>query len=161
MVIKRPRGAVAAGRPLTAQAAEEILLAGGNAYDAIIAAFFAACVAEPVLVSLGGGGFLLAQAADRQPIIFDFFVQTSLQKRLDTELDFKPIMADFGTVQQEFHIGLGSIATPGSVKGMLEIHHQLASLPMYVLMQPAIEFARSGVRLNACRPISLILFLRY
>jgi gamma-glutamyltranspeptidase/glutathione hydrolase len=46
-------GIVAAGHPATAAAASEILADGGNAFDAVVAAHFAACVAEPVLASLG------------------------------------------------------------------------------------------------------------
>jgi len=57
-------GAVACGHPTTAAAAMQILEAGGNAFDAAIAAQFAACVAEPVLTSLAGGGFLLALTTD-------------------------------------------------------------------------------------------------
>ncbi len=143
------KGAVAAGHPLTVAAAERVLVAGGNAYDAIIAAHFAACVVEPVLASLGGGGFLLVQATGQEPLLFDFFVQTPRRRRPATELDFEPIVADFGAQQQEFHIGLGSIATPGAVKGMFAIHRHLGSLPMAELVQPAIEFARRGIRLNS------------
>ncbi len=145
----KAKGAVAGGHPLTAAAGEEILLAGGNAYDAIIAAHFAACVVEPVLASLGGGGFLVAQPAGQAPLVFDFFVQTPRQKQTEAGLDFQPILADFGAAQQEFHIGLGSIATPGSVKGVFEIHRRLGSLPMIELMQPAIQYARHGTPLNS------------
>ena len=143
------RGAVAAGHPLTAEAAEQILLAGGNAFDAILAAHFAACVAEPVLASLGGGGFMLAKPAAGPAQLFDFFVQTPRNKRHEDELDFYPILADFGTAQQEFHIGLGAIATPGSVRGMFAIHHALGSLPMPEIVAPAVQYARQGVALNA------------
>lgn len=142
-------GAVAAGHPLTAEAAELILRAGGNAFDAILAAHFAACVAEPVLASLGGGGFLLAQPANGPAQIFDFFVQTPCDKRPTDELDFYPILADFGTAQQEFHIGLGACATPGSVRGIFTIHRALGSLPMREIAAPAIQYAREGVNLNA------------
>ena len=54
------QGVVAAGHEQTARAAEEILRSGGNAFDAVVAAHLVACVVEPVLSSLGGGGFLLA-----------------------------------------------------------------------------------------------------
>ena len=53
----KAKGAVACGHPATAAAAEEILRDGGNAFDAVLAAFAAATVAETVLSSLGGGGF--------------------------------------------------------------------------------------------------------
>ena len=69
-------GAVACGHPATADAAIQILEAGGNAFDAAIAAQFAACVAEPVLASLAGGGFLLARPAAGQARLLDFFAHT-------------------------------------------------------------------------------------
>ncbi len=53
-------GVVSAGHEQTAAAGKEVLLAGGNAFDGAIASLFAACVVEPTLTSLGGGGFLLA-----------------------------------------------------------------------------------------------------
>ncbi len=142
------KGVVAAGHELTVQAAEVVLQEGGNAFDAILAAHFAACAAEPVLASLGGGGFMLAKPQDSQPIVYDFFVHTPKRKRATGELDFRPIVADFGTAQQEFHIGQGTIATPGSIKGVFEIHRDLCSMPMMDILAPAIQYAREGVMLN-------------
>jgi len=144
----KTNGIVSCGHPLTAEAAVQILSEGGNAFDAVVAAFFAACVAEPVLASLGGGGFLNALPAKNNPIVFDFFCQTPARKPPENEIDLHPIIADFGESTQEFHIGMGSIAVPGSVKGMFEIHKQLCSLPMSVLVQPAIELAKQGIIVN-------------
>jgi gamma-glutamyltranspeptidase/glutathione hydrolase len=142
------KGVVAAGHQLTAQAAADVLVEGGNAFDAMIAALFAACVAEPVLASLGGGGFLLFDHEDGRSGVLDFFVQTPRKKRPEAEIEFYPIMADFGTSQQEFHIGQGSIATPGMLRGLFAIHRQMGSLPMRDLVAPAIHLARSGVPLS-------------
>jgi gamma-glutamyltranspeptidase/glutathione hydrolase len=142
------RGVVAAGHPVTADAARDTLAAGGNAFDAVLAAMLAACVAEPVLASLGGGGFLLAHPAGSEPEVFDFFVQTPLNQRPLEEIDFRPIVADFGSAQQEFHIGLGTIATPGVVAGFFDIHGALGTLPAHVIAGPAIEAAREGVVVN-------------
>ncbi len=144
----KPLGAVACGHPETGKAAELILREGGNAFDAIIAAFLTSCVAEPVLASLGGGGFLLAHTDDQRDIIYDFFVQTPKVKRPKDKLDFYPIHADFGTTTQEFHIGLASVATPGAVKGIFKIHQDLGSMPMSELVQPAIAAARDGVKMS-------------
>ena len=141
-------GAVACGHPATAEAAEIVLHEGGNAFDAIIAAHFAACVAEPVLASPAGGGFLLAQPAHGNALVSDFFTHTPQQKKLAGELDFYPITADFGTAQQEFHIGLGSVATPGAVHGLFLVHQELGHMPLRLVMQPAIELAREGVVCN-------------
>ncbi len=141
-------GAIAAGHTATASAAKQVLLEGGNAFDAVLAAMFAACVAEPVLASLGGGGFLLAHPAGQPPRLYDFFAQTPMRKRPATDIDFYPITADFGDAQQEFHIGMGSIATPGVIKGAFHIHERLGSQPMRDLMTPAIALARDGVEVN-------------
>ena len=140
-------GAVACGHPLTADAAIQILEAGGNAFDAVIAAQFTACVVEPVLTSLAGGGFLLAKPATGSAILLDFFAQTPRQ-RLGQREALRAIDADFGTATQTFHIGPGAIATPGTVAGMFAAHARFAHLPMTELVQPAIRAARQGVLIN-------------
>ncbi|MCW8891275.1 MAG: gamma-glutamyltransferase, partial [Sedimenticola sp.] len=142
-------GVVSAGHEVTANAAKEILLVGGNAFDAALAALFASCIAEPVLASLGGGGFLMAQTANEKPSLYDFFVQTPHDRPATENLDFYPIVADFGTVQQEFHIGMGSIATPGAIKGLFSIHKDLCRLPLKEIIQPAREAALKGIRVNS------------
>lgn len=142
---------MAAGHEVTARAAAVIIQEGGNAFDAALAGLCASCVAEPVLASLGGGGFLLAGPAGADPFLYDFFVQTPLSRAPDQGLDFYPILADFGDAQQEFHIGLGSIATPGCVRGLFAIHRDLCRLPLDLITEPARQAAREGVRVNALR----------
>ena len=146
-------GAVACGHPETAAAAQEILADGGNAYDAVIAAFCAAAVAEPVLCSLAGGGFLLAVPAEGRPQVYDFFVDTPLTDPgplvRSGEMDFYPAIADFGTATQEFHIGLGAAATPGAVAGIAAVHEDLARMPLARLIAPAARLAREGATLRA------------
>lgn len=142
------KGVIAAGHQHTAEAAAQLLGEGGNVYDAIVAAGFTACVVEPVLASLGGGGFLVSHQQNGGDCAYDFFVQTPLQAPA-ADRDFYPIVADFGTAQQEFHIGLGSVAVPGVVKGLFAIHRDLGRLPMAEVMAPAIQAARQGIRLNS------------
>ena len=139
------RGAVAAGHSKTAETAAEILRAGGNAFDAAIAAFFTSCICEPALASLGGGGFLLAKDETGRAKVFDFFTHTPRSKSVNHAIDFYPVTVDFGSAQQEFHIGLGSCATPGAVSGVSTVHKSLGQLPMSELVQPALELARNGV----------------
>jgi gamma-glutamyltranspeptidase / glutathione hydrolase len=142
------RGAVAAGHPQTAEAAALLLEAGGNAFDAALAGLCAACVAEPVLTSLGGGGFLTARTAAGDTRVYDFFVQSPRNKRPLDEIELFPVVADFGTAQQEFHIGMGALATPGTVRGLFDVHRELGSVPMRRIVEPAVAIAREGVRLN-------------
>jgi len=142
-------GAIACGHEETAKAAAQILEDGGNAFDAAVGALFAACAAEPVLASVGGGGFLLAKSVDKKPVLYDFFTQTPRQKKVADELSFYPVNANFGETTQEFHIGPGAIATPGCVKGLFDIHQDLCTLPIKTILEPAINLAKNGVRLNS------------
>jgi gamma-glutamyltranspeptidase/glutathione hydrolase len=141
-------GAVATGHPATTAAAAEILEDGGNAFDAVVAGVFAAFTAEPVLASLGGGGFLMARPEGASPRLYDFFVQTPRRKRREDELDFRPILADFGPETQEFHIGLGAAATPGTARGLFAVHRDLCRLPMTRIVEPGVRLAAEGCVVN-------------
>jgi gamma-glutamyltranspeptidase/glutathione hydrolase len=139
------KGLVACGHPLTAQAAIQILEEGGNAFDAMIAAGLMTYVAEPSMTSAGGGGFMNVWTKEGQNILFDFFVQTPIHKRPESELDFYAIEIDFGTTKQVFHVGLGGAATPSNLAGLFHVHKKLGSLPFTVIAAPAIAAARNGV----------------
>jgi len=144
------KSVVAAGHALTARAAAEILQDGGNAFDAALAGVFMSFVAEAVFASPGGGGFLMARQGERDDVaLFDFFAETPRQRRQPSEVEFFPIHADFGPAKQEFHIGLGSSATPGIVPGLFAIHEALCRLPMRRLVEPAVRAAREGFPLSA------------
>jgi gamma-glutamyltranspeptidase/glutathione hydrolase len=145
---KIQRGAVATGHPQTSEAGQIILEAGGNAFDAILASFFAACVCEPSFASLGGGGFLTVHNIKTdENIVYDFFAQTPQNKKVKN-LDFYSTQVDFGGAVQEFHIGMGSMAVPGAIKGAFAIYRDLGSLPLEKIMEPAIQYAREGVKVN-------------
>lgn len=121
-----------------------MLADGGNAFDAALAGLFVACMAEPVLCSLGGGGFLLAQPGHGDSVLYDFFCQTPGRRLPAAELDFLPAPVNFGAATQEFQIGMGAVAVPGMVAGIFAIHGDLCTLPLSRLMAPAIALARKG-----------------
>ncbi|MCG6861833.1 MAG: gamma-glutamyltransferase [Chromatiaceae bacterium] len=146
--MNKGKGVIAAGHDKTAEAAYQVMKAGGNAFDGAIAALCAACVAEPVLASLGGGGFLLAKKASQAPLLYDFFAQTPGHKCPEAETDLYPVTVDFGDATQEFHIGMGAIATPGAIAGLFAVHRDLCRLPLHELVAPARDYARDGIALN-------------
>jgi gamma-glutamyltranspeptidase / glutathione hydrolase len=141
---QKSRGVIAAGHQKTAEAGQAMFELGGNAFDAAIAAALTSCVVESNLASVAGGGFLLAHTKDHQDILFDFFCQTPRYKKPKEELDFYPVDVNFGDAIQAFHIGLGSIATPGNLAGFWEVHQKLGQLPFKVVAQPAIDCAQNG-----------------
>lgn len=144
------RGVVAAGHPATVAAAAEVLERGGNAFDAAVAAGFAASIAEPGLSSLAGGGFLLARTADGEEILFDFFVDTPGRGRAphDGAGEFTPVTVRFGGADQIFNVGAGAIAVPGCLPGYLHVLGRLGRLSTAEVLTPARRLAAQGVRLG-------------
>lgn len=141
-------GVIASGDPITAQSGIEILKAGGNAFDAAIAATFTSFVSESTLTSAGGGGFCLAQTAAGDHTIFDFFTQTPHQKNTSEKLDFYDSYISFQDSTQPFKIGLATAAIPGNIAGLFRIHEKLGKLPMKDLIAPAVKAAREGVAIT-------------
>ncbi|MFU8878522.1 MAG: gamma-glutamyltransferase, partial [Wenzhouxiangellaceae bacterium] len=146
--MERTVARVASGHAETTRAAAEVLRDGGNAVDALIAAVWTACVVEPVFCSPGGGGHALLRMRRRAPVVLDCFVQTPRVRR-GADIDFYPIHGNFGTTQQEFHVGMGSVAVPGLVAGLEALHRRHATRPMRELAAHAIGQARAGWTLNA------------
>ncbi len=133
------------------RAALGVLAEGGNAFDAALAAGFAAAWAEPMFTSLGGGGFLLARSADGREVLFDFFVDTpgrGLGGAEALEPHFVPITVQFPASDQVFNIGRGSVAVPGTLAGFLHAHRRLGRLPIARVTAPAVALARDGIELN-------------
>ncbi len=148
---KYTKSIAATGHPLVSKAAASVLHAGGNAFDAVVAAGFASSAVEPALNSLGGGGFLLGHSAGKgQNLFFDFFVDTPGlgTNRSVVEPHFFPVTVQFSGSQQDFNVGLGSVAVPGTLKGLLHIHRQLGFMDLAEVVAPAIKLAREH-RLNS------------
>jgi gamma-glutamyltranspeptidase/glutathione hydrolase len=136
------RGAIAAGHPLTAKVGADVLVDGGNAVDACIAAAFAAAVAEGPLTGPAGGGFLLVAEPGGDAVVLDCFFgvpERPLGEMEEAVVDFE----DSGT--QVFHVGEGSVAVPGLVAGLEEAHRRFARRPWAELVEPAIALALKGV----------------
>ena len=133
-------GIVAAGHPLTAGAADEILRAGGNAFDAALAALVTACATEPVMASPAAAGFLLALPVEGKPRVYDFFAQTPALRRAESEVEFNSILADLGAAPREFHTGKGPVAVPGLGNGFFAAPGALAPLPLAVALASARPF---------------------
>ena len=135
------RGAIAAGHPLSAEAGARILRDGGNAVDALLAAAFTAFVTEGPLTGPAGGGFALVHEPGGSTTMLDCFFgvpATGLGEMEELLIDF----GDSGT--QVFHVGEGSVAVPGLLAGLEEIHGRFASREWSDLVEPAVILAREG-----------------
>lgn len=147
--------AIAAGHEQTLDVAKEILLAGGNAFDATISAALAMFITEPCMASAGAGGFAMCHKQGGKPVMLDFFAQTPSSKPELEKRDFFPIEVNFGVETEVFHVGLASAAVPGTLAGLWEMHRTFGSLPMKELIAPVMDLARAGVRINTFQSIDI------
>jgi len=146
-------GMVSAAHPLASKAGVLMLKKGGNAVDAAIATSFAISVLRPQSTGLGGGGFSLVYNAGKLKSkkgtkVFDFRERAPLlaKKKMYINNKGEPISfsyrgTDVGDASVNGHLSVG---VPGLVAGLLEMHRQYGSLPLKVVMQPAIDLARNG-----------------
>ncbi len=146
------RGVVACGNVLTARAAVEVLRAGGNAFDAAVAAALAAGVAEAGLTGLAGGGYAMAYVGRTQEtFIYDFFVNVpglglaSFPERPD----FKRVTLRFTSSTQDFFVGAASVAVPGTPLGLKTLKEDLGVLPWAEVVSPAVRLARDGFEVDS------------
>jgi gamma-glutamyltranspeptidase / glutathione hydrolase len=139
-------GAIAAGHPLTAQAGQAVLDAGGTAVDACCAAAFVSWVVESPLTGPGGGGFLLTHFGGVTTVL-DFFVAVPLAGHGRDEL--LALAVDFdGDTQQVFHTGLAAVAVPGTALGLAVAHERWGRVPWRSLFADAVSLARDGFELT-------------
>ena len=141
-------GAIAAGHARSAAAGAEILAAGGNAADALVAAVVASWAAEPSVSSPGGGGFLLYRDAGAEEVtLLDFFVAVPGRGAPSRSRPMDAFDVDFGTTLQRFFYGAPSVAVPGVLAGVAEAHRRWGSRPWADLLAPGARLASAGVEL--------------
>ncbi len=137
-------GMVVSVHHLASDAGLEVLRAGGNAVDAAVATGFALAVVYPVAGNLGGGGFLLLRSHDGKSTFIDYREKAPLAA---TETMYQD--AQGNVIPDASVIGYRSIATPGSVAGMVYAERKYGRLGIERVMAPAIRLAADGYALSA------------
>src|SRR5215210_3668988 len=139
---------IAAGHPATAQAGLEILVEGGTAADAAVAACLASCVAETVMTGLAGGGHALWwNAGEGRTELLDFFVAVPGLDGDARASELVRLEVPFGTELVHYAVGIASCAVPGVPTGLGALHRRHGRLPWARLIQPAISLAAGGVEM--------------
>jgi gamma-glutamyltranspeptidase / glutathione hydrolase len=137
-------GMVVSVHHLASDAGLEVLREGGNAVDAAVATGFALAVVHPLAGNLGGGGFLLLRMHDGTSTFIDYREKAPLAA---TERMYQD--AEGNVIPDASVIGYRSIATPGSVAGMVYAEHKYGRLGLKRVMAPAIKLATAGFVLTA------------
>ena len=131
---------VVSAHPLGSEAGLEMLRKGGNAVDAAVATAFAISVVEPFSAGIGGGGFLLMYQANKGEMrALDFRERAPLKATRNMYLDAQ------GKVRSKASVdGYLSVAVPGTVAGLYQLHRQYGKLPWATVVTPAIRYAQEG-----------------
>src|SRR2546426_8626830 len=134
--LRRPtlaRNVVSTSQPLAAQAGLRMLLTGGNAVDAALAAAIALTVVEPISNGIGSDAFAIIwdgnrlhglNASGRSPSAWTpehFKGQNAMPVR-----------------------GWNSVSVPGAVSAWVELSKKFGKLPFERLFEPALEYAANG-----------------
>ncbi len=135
-----PSAAVASAHPAATAAGREILVAGGNAFDAAVAVAAALGVVEPTSSGLGGGGFfLIHRAADGKQVMLDARERAPAAATRDMYLD----PAD-EFVRERSMNGPLAAGIPGMAAALAYLAEHYGRLPLSQSLAPAIRLATDG-----------------
>ncbi|MBO9356177.1 gamma-glutamyltransferase [Bordetella petrii] len=135
------RNVVSTSHPLAAQAGLRMLLKGGNAVDAAIAAAATIVLTEPVSCGLGGDCFA---------IVWDGKELHGLNSSgvAPAAWNVEYFKRKYGTgpdgLAKQPKRGWDAATVPGVVAGWAALHEKLGKLPFADLFEPAIEIAERG-----------------
>lgn len=139
------QAAIAMPDTYSAKVAKQVLLAGGNAFDAAIAAGFVLAVTYPEAGNIGGGGFMTLHVADAQPkqrfTFLDYREKAPKAAHRELYLDKNRQVIPYKSL-----IGYQASGVPGTVMGFWQLHQRYGSRPWSELLQPSIFLAEHGFR---------------
>ena len=135
-----PQAAIATAHPLATLAGKEILLQGGNAFDAAVGITAALAVVEPYSSGLGGGGFwLIREQKKNKTIMIDGREKAPAKAHRNMYLNQQGNYIAKSSVDGALAAGI-----PGTVAAMVHLSRQYGVLPLQQVLQPAIKLAEEG-----------------
>lgn len=124
---------VATSQPLAAQAGIRMLLKGGNAVDAALAAAITLTIVEPVSNGIGGDGFAIIWDGSRLHGI-------NGSGRSPRNWSYER----FAGLERMPMYGWDSVTVPGAVSVWVALSERFGRLPFQDLFEPAIDYAGNG-----------------
>lgn len=144
-LVRSARQMVVSANPLATQAGVDVLRAGGNAADAIVAVQTMLGLVEPQSSGLGGGAFLVwYDAASKEITTFDARETAPAAATPDLFLD------NSGEPLKFFDAVVGgrSVGVPGVPRLLETIHRRYGTRPWPSLLDPAIKLADEGFAIS-------------
>ena len=128
------RGVTAAADYYASLAGTTIMMQGGNAIDAIVAAAATLNVSEPYMSGIGGfGGFMVIHLAEENRVV-----------GLDA-MGKSPAASSPGTMTlEDFDAGYKAPIVPGALKGWAAVLERYGTMSLGDVFEPAIQLAEDG-----------------
>ena len=139
------RAMVVANHPLASAAGAEMLLAGGNAVDAAVAALFALTVVEPMMVGVLGGGIAHIRLANGRHVVLDGLGTApgaAHGAMYETVSDALPRYRE--TAGRANQVGPLAVAVPGALAGWCHALRDFGTLSTEDVTAPAVRLAERG-----------------
>lgn len=137
-MVRSKNGMIATSQPLAAAAGLEVLMKGGNAVDAAVAASAVLGVVEPFACGIGGDTFALYWDAKKQELI-----GLNGSGRSAMTIDAEKLKKDEGFTTMPM-TGVHTITVPGAVDAWDVLLNRYGTMPLKELLQPSIHYAREG-----------------
>ncbi|AEC20654.1 putative gamma-glutamyltranspeptidase [Pusillimonas sp. T7-7] len=135
------RNVVSTSHPLAAQAGLRIMLKGGNAVDAAIAAAATITLVEPVSCGIGGDCFAILWDGAK---LHGLNSSGTAPAAWNVEYFKKKYGTDSNGLAKQPKRGWDTVTVPGVVAGWASLHEKFGKLPFEALFEPAIEIAERG-----------------
>jgi gamma-glutamyltranspeptidase/glutathione hydrolase len=126
-------GVVTSGHPIASSAGLQMLLKGGNAFDAAVAVGAMAALGEPEMNGIGGNGFAT---------IFD--KKTGKVHSLSMAGAAPKALKPAEMTPETLNAGMKAGIVPGNLGGYLSILDKLGTMSLAEVFAPAIEYAEKG-----------------
>ncbi|HUU35109.1 MAG TPA: gamma-glutamyltransferase, partial [Vicinamibacterales bacterium] len=126
-------GLVTSGHPITSSAGLQILLKGGNAFDAVAGMGAMSALGEPEMNGIGGNGFMTVFHKDTGKV-WSVSMAGAAPKKL-VPADMTPDL---------LNAGMKAGITPGNLGGYLSIIERYGTMTLAEVFAPAIDYAEQG-----------------
>jgi gamma-glutamyltranspeptidase len=132
-----PEDAVATSQPLASGAGLEVLLRGGNAIDAAVAAAAVLNVVEPHMTGIGGDMFAILWSAKDQELS-----GLDASGRAGSLVNPEVLRAD--GYENMPDSGAASVTVPGAISGWVALLDRHGTMSLAEVLEPAIRIAEEG-----------------
>lgn len=133
-----PKGAVGTSQPLATGAALKVLEAGGNAFDAAVAAAAVLNVTEPYMTGIGGDMFVIAWSVEEGGL-----VGLDASGRSGSKTPSAEVFRAAGEDRVPYR-GPRSVTVPGALSGWDALLERYGTLTLGEALEPAIRIAEEG-----------------